>query len=491
MNKLKHFLMCMLFGIGCCSVLTADNQTPTVSKIRPDDSLPFRIRLELADFQMPIGVQTYVHAIYRDKFLMVTGRIDGLHGFVPNSTENFPTSAQNTNVIVVDPIAKKTYIRSLLDLSSGLTREQIDLLSVTAAQGYQKGDTLYIGGGYGYNSAIGQFDTKNALTAIDVPGLIHWVIDPYPGETAAEHIRQIFDDLFKVTGGYMNQVDDDPTLLIFGHQFNGYYSGPPPTPPIHQLYTEQVIRFIIHDDGVNLSFTPLPSIPAVPDPNYRRRDLNVLPVVKRVRKKLKNSFVELSGVFTPTTGVWTVPVEITADGIPTMADPNLPGTFKQGMNNYDCACFGMFSEKTGDMYILLLGGMSYGFFTETPQGLVFTTDDGIPFISQTSTVRIDKRGKFSQYFMRAGGFPAILSSTVNPGNTLLFGSECEVFFLSNVKRYANDIVKFDSIKKPTLIGYVIGGIQSTMGNTTSQADSFSSPYLFKVIIEPKKCHRSE
>lgn len=473
-------------GIGYFSQLSADNQTPTVSKIHPDNSLPFQVKLKLADFQLPMGVQSYVHALNHDKFLIITGRIDGLHGFVPNSTENFPTSAQNTNVFVVDPIAKKTYTRSLLDSSSGLTQEQVDLLSVTAAQAYQKGKTLYITGGYGLNSATNQLDTKNALTAIDIPGLIHWVVDPSPGETAAEHIRQIFDDLFKVTGGYMNQTGDNPTLLIFGHQFNGYYDGPPPTPPIHQLYTEQVIRFFINDDGVNLSFTPLPSIPTIPDPNFRRRDLNVLPFVKRVHKELQINFMELSGVFTLTTGVWTVPVEITADGIPSMADPNLPSTFKQGMNNYDCATFSMFSEKTGDTYIVLLGGMSFGFFTESPQGLVFKTNDRIPFISQTTTVRIDKRGKFKQYFMRKGGFPDILSQTVNPVNTLLFGSECEVFFLKRVKRYVNDVVKFDSIKKPTVIGYVIGGIQSTMGNTSSQADSFTSPYIFKVILEPKK-----
>lgn len=278
-------------------------------------------------------------------------------------------------------------------------------MSVTAAQGYQSGTTLYITGGYGLDSTTGGLDTKNVLTAIDLPGLIHWVINPSAGETAAEHIRQIFDDIFKVTGGYMNQVGNNPTLLIMGHEFNGFYADPLQQPPVYQQYTEQVRRFYIHDDGVNLSFTPLDPLPPTPDPDYRRRDLNVVPIVSKVNKKLQNGFVALSGVFTLTTGIWTVPVEITADGYTSMADPTLPSTFKQAMNNYDSATFGMYSKKTGNMYTVLLGGMSFGFFGKTNDGLEFFTDPEIPFISQTTVVQIDKYGKYTQHLMKRGRIP--------------------------------------------------------------------------------------
>lgn len=483
---MKRFtcLLAHLFLMGWCTAISADNQTPTVSKIHSDNSLPFRIKLKKADFKLPVGVQSYIHAIYHDKLLIVTGRIDGLHGFVENSTKNFAPKLQNTNVFVIDLLKKKTFIRSLLDPDSGLTRKQVDLLSVTAAQGYQSGKTLYITGGYGVDSATGRLNTKNALTAIDIPGLIHWAINPSHGETAAEHIRQIFDKTFKVTGGYMNKIKGQyPTLLIMGHEFNGFYAVPSQRPPEFQKYTEQVRRFNIHDNGVNLSFTPESSLPSKGDPNFHRRDLNVVPVVKKVKNKLENSFVVLSGVFTLTTGVWTVPVEITAQGHPSMADPTLSSTFKQGMNNYDCATFGMFSNKTGDMYTILLGGMSFGFFEETKKGLKFKTDPQIPFISQTTTIRIDKHGKYTQYFMQDGGFPIIRSKTVHAGNTLLFGSECEVILLNNIRKYSNDVLMLDSICKPTLIGYVVGGIKSTVPNTSTQADSSPSKYIFEVIVE--------
>lgn len=487
--KIAHLLIYvfLVIGLGWSSAVLADNQTAMLSDIESDDALPFDIKLKVANFSLPMGVQSYIHGIYDDKWLIITGRIGGLHGFVLNSTNNFPVNEQNTFVFVIDPIKKKTYVRSLLDEDSGLTQAQVDILSVTAAQGYQSCSTLYITGGYGVDSATGRLNTKNSLTAIDIPGLIHWVVNPRCGETAAQHIRQIFDDIFKVTGGYMNRTGNNPSLLIFGHEFNGFYEDPIQLPPVFQQYTEQVRRFEIHDDGFNLSFTPKKPLPFIPDPNYRRRDLNVVPIVKREHSKLKKGFVALSGVFTETTGIWTVPVEITEKGRPSMADPSLPSTFKQGMNGYDCATFGMFSKKTGDMYTILLGGMSLEFFDETTG--TFEINNEIPFISQTTTIRINKHGKYTQHFMKDGGFPNIISQTVNPGNQLLFGSECEVFLLDNIPKYSNGVLKLDKIKKRTRIGYIVGGIQSTLPDTNTQADSSPSKYIFEIIVEPKHHHR--
>lgn len=475
----------LMIGFFSCCVGYAENQTPTISPIQMEDALPFRVRLNLADFSLPVGVQSYIHAVYDDKFLIITGRMGGLHGFVANSQNNFPISEQNRSVFVIDPKTKKTYIRSLLDPNSGLTENQVDLLSVTAAQGYQSGRTLYIAGGYGVDSSTGRLETKAALTAIDIPGLIHWVTHPESKSFAAQSIRHVFDPIFKVTGGYMNQAGKHhPTLLILGHEFNGFYADFGQQPPEFQKYTEQVRRFYIFDNGDELAFKALPALPSVPDPSYRRRDLNVVPVVKKRHHNLIPSFIVFSGVFTLTDGVWTVPIEISDNGYSLMADPSLPSTFKQGMNNYDCATFSLFSKKTGDMYTILLGGMTFGFFQQTGSGLTFNTDSEIPFTSQTTTIRIDANYNYSQYFMNSGGFPFIASTTVNPGNQLLFGSECEVFLLDRVPRYSNDVIKLDKIKSPTVIGYVIGGIASTVPNTSTQADSFPSRYIFEIVVEP-------
>ena len=156
---------------------------------------------------------------------------------------------------------------------------------------------------------------------------MHWVEEVVANETAVQYIRQIFDPIFQVTGGYMTQAEQNLTLLIFGQNFAGFY-----VPSSNGVYTEQVRRFRIEDDGMTLSFSP--QAPAPPDPNDRRRDLNIVPVVTATLGVLVSSWVALSGVFTLPGGAWTVPVSISPLGVPSMADPSLPGTFKQGMNNY-------------------------------------------------------------------------------------------------------------------------------------------------------------
>lgn len=466
----KHF---SLIAISYFSYTYGDNQTPTISPILPDFDLPFRVQIELADFILPNGLQSYALGTYNGKWLLIAGRTNGLHGF-DNSGTNFPPQQQNRTIYVVDPIRKTVAFRSLTDPSSGLTPSQIDTLSVTSPQFYQKGKTLYIAGGYGIDQLTGQFSTKATLSAIDMPGLIHWVVHPHPGETAAPLIRQISHPIFQVTGGYMTQIGLT-TLLVFGQNFQGLY-----TAESNGVYTEQVRRFYLLDDGQRLGVFVKPPKPLLPDPNYRRRDLNVVPVIHSKKGHLSAGLVAYAGVFTPSGGVWTVPVEISAKGTPSMADPLLPTTFKQGMNQYICPTIGLFSRKTGDMYTVFCGGISYGFFT--PAG--FQTDSEIPFINQVTTVKLDKHGQYQQYLME-GEYPLILSPQVHVGNPLLFGAAAQFVWANNhLPIYRNGVLKLDQIDEPTLIGYIVGGIQSTLPNTNTRLDSAASPYIFRVTLLP-------
>lgn len=463
------------FALGLNAFGYADNQTPTVSTVLPEDSLPYHIEIELADFQLPAGFHSGVSAQYKGKWLFLAGRSNGLHGF-DNSDFNFPPTSQNTLIFVVDPKNKTVKTRSITDPSSGLTQEQIDQLSATSPQAYQSGKTLYMTGGYGVDTLSGQFTTKNVLTAFDIPGVIHWVWHPKKGDTLAKHVRQFSHPILEVTGGFMTKIGKNPTLLVFGQNFPGFYDV-----NSNGEYTDQVRRFKIHDDGKNLSIEVKSFKPIQPDQNYRRRDLNVLPTLKKSKGHLEEGLVALSGVFTPSSGAWTVPVCIEADGTPFMPNPDKESTFKQGMSNYVSAACGLFSKKSGNMYNLLFGGITFGFF----QNGQFQTDDELPFTNQVTTVKIDKNGKFSQYIMN-GEYPVILSTQSNPGNQLLFGAGAEFMLKEGIPRYKNGVLKLDSIKKPTVVGYIVGGIQSTLPNTNVITDSTGSPYIFKVIVKPKK-----
>ncbi len=475
--KLFCYFIVMVFSID----VFGDNQTDTVSPVFVNSRLPFRIDVERAGFDLPVGLQSFSLGLYKDKWVFIGGRVNGLHGFA--DTNNFPPNLQNTDIYVFDLKTKSTKSRSLNDPDSGLTQDMVESISATAQQFYQKGNTLYIAGGYGTNGpGADDFTTFSTLSAIDVPGLIDWVYGENSSGTVVQYIRQIQDPVFAVTGGLMTQIEEGPTLLVFGQSFDGQYNVENPPPSVQQ-YTFEVRRFNIFDDGQNLSVEVLP---ATPKENFaRRRDLNIVATVKKQKGHNVYGLSALSGVFTPSNGAWTVPVEIDSDGSFSMADPNYPGTFKQAMNNYISSVISLFSDSEGSTYIVLLGGITFGYFENGE----CKTDSGFPFTSQVTTVRIDKDGNYTQHLMDTE-FPAIKSIGTNPGNRLLFGAGSAfipkelVLVDKNAFRFPKGSFRLDDINTPKLAGYVVGGIMSTLPDTEKMSDSSASPYIFKIQLTP-------
>jgi len=462
------------FFIFICNVSGSSpsqpNQTATLSPVFNQDDIPFTISIEKIPFSLPTGIHSGATAVWKDKWVFVAGRTNGLHGFNPGN--NFPPSEQNTVIYVVDLKKEEIYSRSLYDPTSGLSQKQIDLISVTSPQSFQKGKILYISGGYGVDTTTGLFNTKSALTAINISKLIKWVKEPGEYNTPHKNIRQVSDPILQVTGGFMTAPGLDlSTLLVFGQNFTGDYSD-----SSNCNYTNQVRSFKIIDDGKKLHVKEKKYLKA--NPNYRRRDPNVVPVIH----KEKLTFAALSGVFTLDSGIWTVPVIIKPSGSSLMADPADPAAFKQAMNNYACAEASLYDSSNQESYTLLLGGRSYGFF----QNGVFNTDPEIPFINQVTAIKIDKHGNFTQHLMD-NEYPVIASTGSNPGNTLLFGTSAMFFSNPKIPKHTTTgVFKLRSIKKPTVLGYIAGGIMSTLPNTNTMLDSTASPYIFKVVLTPKK-----
>lgn len=461
-------MMLIALALTSSNVLRADNQTATLSPVLPETSLPFTLEIETASFTLPTGIQAYASAIYKGYWLFISGRTNGLHGFA-NSGNNFPPAFQNKTVYVVDPSTGTSWSKSLESAGSGLSQEEIDSLSVTAAQFFQKGGTLYVVGGYGINTATSEMETKSTLTAIDLKKMIKWVID---GEDSAKKaIRQLSDPLLQVTGGFLFQNSDhDPFLLMLGQNYTGFYFD-----NINGTYTEQIRAFWLHDDGKKLSIFPHSSQKRIPD--YRRRDLNIIPIM---RNHLP-AYTAFSGVFTLTGGIWTVPITIFPDGSSFEQDPEAPNAFKQAMNNYNCPAFGLYSVNSKNMYAVFPGGISFGYFDSG----IFTTDAEIPFINQITTIKIDKHDNYTQYLMD-NEYPVIPSTGSNPGNPLLFGAEAQFFPADNLPVFHNGVIQLDALPdSPTIIGYIVGGIMSTLPNTNTSSDSTASPYVFTVTYIPK------
>ena len=446
----------------------AQNQTETLSPVLPQTALPFQLEIEQASFSLETGLQGHAAGIYNGLWLLIAGRTNGLHGF-DNHGNNFPVLFQNKTVYLVDPLCGRIWSRSLTEPSADLSQEEIDILSVTAAQFFQKGKTLYLVGGYGINSVTGQMETMPTLTVIDLPKMIEWVKTGKP--SAKKSIRQTVSPFLQVTGGFLFQDNDhDPFLLMLGQDFEGLY-----LPSSNGIYTEQIRAFWVNDDGKHLSITPQESRKKVPD--YRRRDLNIVPIIHNQ----KTSYVAFAGVFTLEGGVWTVPIAIYPDGESCEPDPQAAKTFKQAMNHYNCPTFGLYSSKENEMFVVFPGGISFGFFEDGE----FETDEEDPFINQVTTIKIDRHNCYTQYLME-GEYPYLISTGSNPGNQLLFGAEAQFFPAADVPLFRNGVIDLDKLPStPIVIGYIAGGIMSTLSNTNTMSDSTASPYVFTVKLVPR------
>ena len=75
-----------------CEQLLAANQTPTVSPIQLNSTLPYKISVEPFDFDaagLPT-VHSYAAGIVDGKWVILAGRTNGLHGFTSVAANNFP-----------------------------------------------------------------------------------------------------------------------------------------------------------------------------------------------------------------------------------------------------------------------------------------------------------------------------------------------------------------------------------------------------------------
>ncbi len=437
----------------------ADNQTSTLSPVETS-GLPYSISLQVADMGSAVlpTLQSYAVGSYNDQWVFMAGRTNGLHNFTQDGLINFPPASQNRDIWVVDPITKQTWTRALAD--SDLSDPAKNALSATATQYAQQNNTLYVAGGYLY--ADSNFTTYNTLTAVDLPGVIDWVKGTNTAALSTS-VRQTTSPTLKVTGGDLELVNGR-AHLVFGQDFEGPY-----TTGANGVYTQQIRSFDIVDDGTNLSIANVTA--TTPADEYRRRDLNVVPLAQTGPDG--PALVVLSGVFTTTNGVWTVPVEIAADGTPTMADPDLPETFKQAMNNYSSAPILMYSESRGENHIVLPGGLSL----QTNKDGTFTTDNEVPFTNQGTAVVRDMEGNYVQFYL-GEVYPDVIDAV--SGDPLLFGAGAK-FLLNPDLALIDGAIDMDALTGETLLGWVFGGITAEIPNF---GPSRGSNILFEVMYTP-------
>lgn len=395
-------------------------------------SSPFSIQIEPMTISGLPGIQSYSHAQSGGKWLIVGGRLDGLHRAMGMGMMGapFPASSNNNNLVVVDPVSSQFWTASLGSLPVDLQEQ----LSATNAQFYQEGDYLYVLGGYGYSSTAGEHKTFDKLSAIHVPGVMQAVI---AGNPIAPHIRQLADPDFQVTGGQLEKIGNT-YYLVGGHNFDGTYHHMSGMGMFTQTYTNAIRKFTLSDNGTTITVGHLPGI--VDSANLHRRDYNLVP---QVMPGGHEGITAFSGVFQVAADL---PYLNSVDIDSSAHAPN--NAFSQYYNHYQCAFLPVYSAQAAEMHTVFFGGMAQYYDVSG----VLTQDDNVPFVNTIARVTRHSNGSMDETKL-----PATLPSLLGAGSALLLAP--------GLPTYPNHVVNLDLLTADTtLVGYVYGGISSPNPN---------------------------
>ncbi len=412
---------------------------------------PFQIHLEPMDIPGVGGLQSYAFGQYNGKWLILGGRLDGLHRRQPFAA--FDIAGHNNQLIVIDPVAQQKWSAPLTSLPVSLQEQ----LRSTNMQFVQYAEYLYVTGGYGYSETAGDHITYDKLTAVNVPAVIDAIVN---GTTFTAYFRQVADGRFAVTGGHMLRIYDT-YYLIGGQYFEGRYNpmGPAHGPGFIQQYTNQIRKFNINDDGTTLAITHLP---AATDPvNLHRRDYNV---AAQIMPNGEEGATAFSGVFQTTVDFpFLNCVNIDSSGYA------VNNAFSQYYNHYHCAFIPLYSEAANEMHTVFFGGIAQ-FYDSLG---VLVQDNNVPFVKTIARVTRNADGLMAEYKLPVD-MPALL------------GAGAEFIPLGNLPAYNNDVFKLDEITADSvLVGYIYGGIASSAPNIffiNTGTESGASSQIFKVYL---------
>ena len=420
-------------------------------------SSPFSIAIEPINVPNLGGLQSFAFGQHNGKWLILGGRLDGLHQRQPFAA--FDVAGHNTQLIVVDPVTKQRWTAAISSLPTAIQ----DQIKSTNSQFFQEGNYLYVTGGYGYSATLGDHTTFANLTAIDVSATINAVVNNTP---FTSFFRQISDTKFQVTGGRLEKIYNT-YYLIGGQKFLGRYNpmGPTHGPGFIQEYTNQIRKFTLSDNGTTMNITHLP---AITDSNeLHRRDYNA---VAQIMPNGQEGITAFSGVF-----------QINAD-LPFLNCVNIDSSgyspnnaFSQYYNHYHCANFPVYSDYYKEMNTIFFGGIAQ--YYDNAGTLV--QDNNVPFVKTIAQVSRDASGNMAEYKL-----PIEMPS--------LLGAGSEFIPNLNLPRYHNGVLKLDSLTQDsTMVGYIYGGISSTASNiffSNTGTQSSASSQIFKVYLIKSKTY---
>jgi len=411
----------------------------------------YEVQLSPIEIEGLGGLQSFASGSDNGEWLIIGGRLDGLHQRQPFAS--FDPQGNNNLIWVVNPETKEIWNTSVTNLPTNIQEQ----FSSTNMQFLQEGDFLMLTGGYGYAPSKGDHVTYPFLTVIDVPQVINAIKSQ---ESILPFIKQIEDEKFQVTGGYLEKMNDK-YYLVGGQLFEGRYNpmGPDHGPGFIQEYTDEIRPFVVDFSNESIEVEHFDA--THDEMHLHKRDYNLVAQIDNGEDKL----MAFSGVFQPTVDLpWLYPVEIASDSYTPRED------FTQYFNHYHCAHVPVYNESENEMHTIFFGGIAQ-FYMENG---VIVQDDDVPFVKTIADVVRSDSGELSEKVLSTQ-MPAFL------------GASAEFLLKEDAPVVRNGIIDGDMINEEFQeIGYIYGGINSDEKNIffiNTGEESFASSVVYKVEIK--------
>jgi hypothetical protein len=429
---------------------------PMDPNVQPD-VLPYTIEFVEQVFKgkKPLpGLQSYTKAVNKaGEILVIGGRKQGLHTFMPAPADNFLADSANNLLFVIDPASGDFWSFDL----NGLPDELSAPLQSNNLQGYHDlaTDEMYIVGGYGWKADGSDMKTFGTIIRFKVEPLTQAIKSGASASQISSLMEFGSDDRLAVTGGELFNLNGN-FYLVFGQRFDGQYRAFGGT-DFTQKYTEEIRIFTLKSGSLDiLSYGATKT--ADPDRPFRRRDGTILEDIDPVTGR--DRITALGGVFLPgIIGGYDYPIYITGP-----QSPVVKKDVHQKFSQYECPVISIYDDQsaTKSMYYTMFGGIGLYYYSQTPeQKRIYDLatsqgrNDGIPFVADISTFQESADGVYSEY----------INSKPIPGNRLLGSS---ITFIANRslfdsgKTTESGIVKLSQLQvgEKVLAGYILGGIEA-------------------------------
>ncbi|MBE0640551.1 MAG: hypothetical protein IH599_00865, partial [Bacteroidales bacterium] len=409
------------------------------------------LMVEEIDIPGAPALQSYAVGQHNGRWLMMGGRISGLHGH--NPFNSFPPDSANAFVWMVDPVSGQVWSAPVTTLSAAVARQ----LLATNLCFHQKDSLLYLIGGYGYDASTNQYDTWPSLTVVNLRILHDALAGPQPISTAFTHLS---DSRMAVTGGQLG-MDGDLFYLVGGQKFTGRYN-PHGNPSYTQTYTEAIRTFRVTGGSTSPVIQDYSEI--TDSQELHRRDYNM---AEQIFPDGSYGFTAFSGVFRHNVDLpWHNVVNINDQTYEAIPEAN----FSQLYNQYHGAKMSVYDPLYNEMHTVFFGGI--GMYDWDTLSLVSVVDSAVPFVRTISVVT-----RFPDSSMGENVLPARM-----PG---LLGASAEFIPNLSAPHFIENILDLEQIGYyGTNVGHIFGGIESSQPNIFMQAtgSSHATNRAFRVMI---------